>query len=216
MKYWLRNIILLSFITVSGNTKAQSYSEVVNNLSVRFAPLSLIDFYNGSSYKLGFEKKLFQSTSFHADFGGYFKNFNGLKNCTGFNADIGLRYYFIDKQINQGTYLTLNYFYKEQGFNKHDSIQSNPTYFKEYRTQKYVTCLNLNIGYLEIFYDRLILDVFGGFGVRFKKVNSTLQDEEFENAIYYSDSQSDYFIVRPGKYVRLNFNVRFRVAYRIF
>jgi hypothetical protein len=97
-----------------------------------------------------------------------------------------------------------------------DSILVTPAYDLEYRTQKYVTCLNFNIGYLEVFYDRIVLDVFGGFGVRLKKVNTTMESEEFENAKYYNDSQSLYFIVRPGNFVSLNFNVRFRIGIRIF
>ena len=60
--------------------KAQGDTLISHNAHIRFAPLSLLDFYSGSSYKVGFEAKLFNRASIYADAGGYLRNFNVWKN----------------------------------------------------------------------------------------------------------------------------------------
>lgn len=193
----------------------QSDSSVNNRFSIKIAPLSLVDFYNGSSYKIGFEVQPISRFSVTADFGGYFRNFNAWKNYSGYNIDVGLRYYLNSHSVNQRYYLGLNYFYKNQGFDYHDSIQASPSYYTDYRTQKYVTCININFGWLKIYKTRFILDLFAGIGIRYKNVNSTLTLQELEKGKEYSNSQSLYFLVTPGKFIYPNVNLGMRIGLRI-
>ena len=214
MKSLVKNLVLCILILFCFNVKAQSDSIFSNKYSVRLAPLSLIDFYNGSCYKVGLEIPLFNNTSITADYGGYFKNFNVWKNYTGYNIDFGLKYY-LKNQLYKGLYVSLNYFYKNQGFDYKDSIQASTTYYTEYRTQKHVTCVNLNIGIVKLYSKRFILDFFGGIGIRYKNVNSSLPIDVLRNGIEYSDSQSLYFLVTPGDFVYPNINIGLRIGYRI-
>lgn len=186
---------------------------IVNNrFIIRIAPLALIDVYNSSNYKFGFEVQPFHRFAITGDFGGYFKTFNLWKNCTGFNIDIGFRYYLNRHRLNQRFYIALNYFYKEQGFDHDDSIIDVPF---TYRTEKFVTCSNVNFGWVKIYKKRLVLDLFAGLGIRIKKVNSTVTHEELDKAKEYSDSQSLFFIVTPGKFIYPNLNIGMRIGLRI-
>lgn len=77
--YFIKLTIISTPIFLAGFATGQSDSTLSNKLNVRIAPLSLIDVYNGSSYKLGFEFQPFKSLSITGDFGGYLKNFNVRK-----------------------------------------------------------------------------------------------------------------------------------------
>lgn len=213
---WIRLNILIILLFLSSLIHGQSDSTVNNRLNVRIAPISLIDFYNGSCYKIGFEVQPLPRFSITSDFGGYFRNFNVWKNFSGFNIDIGLRYYLNRYSVKQRHYLSLNYFYKDQGFNYHDSILTIPAYYQDYRTQKYVTCVNVNFGWLKIYKKRIVLDLFAGLGIRYKKVNSTIDIQEIKKGKEYGDSQSLYFLVTPGRFLYPNINMGMRIGLRIF
>lgn len=215
IKMMTRQSLIILLVIITQLVNGQTDSEINNRFNIRIAPLSLIDFYNGSSYKLGFEAQPIKRFSITGDFGGYFKQFNARKNYTGFNIDLGIRYYLNRNKLNQGNYLSINYFYKDQGFDYHDSIQANPVYYSEYRTQKYVTCVNINYGWLKIYKNRLVIDFFAGIGIRYKKVNTTLALQELEKGQEYSDSQSLYFLVTPGKFIYPNINLGMRIGLRI-
>ena len=205
-------MVLLSLGTAM---HGQSDSSFTNRLILKVAPLSLIDFYSGSSYKFGFEIKPISQLSITGDFGGYFRNFNVWKNYSGYNIDLGVRYYLKKNSLNERYYLGVNYFYKNQGFDYHDTIQSNIEYYTDYRTQKEVTCANVNFGWLKNYRQRLVIDLFAGIGMRYKKVDSTLTIEELEKGKEYADSQSLYFLVTPGKFIYPNINVGMRIGLRI-
>ncbi len=212
----VKNCILLVILLLPSLTKAQHDSLITNRLNVRMAPLSFIDFYSGSCYKLGFEVRTFRQFSITGDFGGYFRNFNGFKNFSGYNVDIGLRYYLNKNYINQRFYLMLNYFYKNQGFDFTYFVQEETANKTEFRTQKYVTCMNVNFGWLKLYKNRFVLDLFAGIGVRYKKVNSTLSEQKFQTGNVYSDSQSLFFVLTPGKFIYPNINVGLRIGLRLF
>lgn len=211
-----KTFLLIIFSVLCIKCNAQQTSTVVNNFNIRLSPLSLIDFYNGSSYKLGFEAKLFYATSIYADFGGYFKTFNGYENFTGYNLDLGLKYYIKNKDINQGSYISINYFHKNQGFDYTDTALFKQAPEPAYRIQKNINCVNLNFGYLHAFDNRLVLDVLGGLGIRYRNATSSLPIEYYDQIIKLTDSQSLYFVLKPGNSIWMNFNVRFKIAYRIF
>lgn len=182
-------------------------------------PLSFIDFYSGSSYKGGIELKL--SNKFHlvSSAGGYLKNFNTWKNFKGYNLNLELKYITTLFQLtdtNKRNYFSINYFYKTQSFNFQDSIQIDNPYIADYRTQKYVSALNFNIGQMFVYKEIIIFDFYAGIGIRYKNVKSSISLEELTKGYYYSDSQSLSFVVRPGKYFYPNFNVGMRLGLKVF
>ena len=191
----------------------------INRLNIRATPLPLLDFYSGSCYKIGVEIKPFKRFSITGDFGGYFKNFNGVKNYSGYNLDFSLRYY-VNKpnDKNQKYYLSLHYFYKDQGFDRSDSInkKTSPNILT-YHTQKYVSAIGANFGWQKIIKKRLIIELFAGLGVRLKKVNSTLSSEDYKKVEeFYWDSMSFHFLVKPGNFIYPNFNLGFRIGVILF
>ncbi len=161
----MRLTLIFSLLLLSPNLIAQDQGPIpLNFFNIRTAPLSLIDLYAGSCYKLGIEFKVKSKTSMTFEGGRYFKKFNGLSNITGQNIDIGIMHY-IDHHIqNYGHYFSLNYFYKEQSFDYADTIIGTPNYYKTYRTQKFVTCLNLNFGWCQLTADRIFFDLYAGLG----------------------------------------------------
>ena len=209
-KLTLATLLLLSFIAAGQPAKDSS------KFGIRLAPLALVDFYNGSSYKAGFEIMITEKLAFTADIGGYFKNFNGFKNYKGHNLDFALRYYSSKSSNGERLYISLNYFYKNQAFDYSDTIQTRKTTtYEVYRTQKFVSAINLNVGLLKLYQNKCTIDVFGGVGVRYKKANSTLTLPDLENGLEYRDSQSLYFLVTPGNYIWPNLNLGLRVGLRV-
>lgn len=165
MRSYVISFLLSLCTSISISTQAQT-----NNFNIRLAPLSLIDIYSGSCYKGGIELKIFKNNSITLEGGGYFRNFNGLKNIKGHVLDFGIRHYIENNLSNNGIYLSVNYFYKEQSFDYGDSILITPDYFKEYRVHKFVNCINLNFGICAISEQNLFIDFYAGIGVRTKKI----------------------------------------------
>ena len=185
----------------------------VSQFNLRVAPLSLIDFYNGATYKGGVEWNIVGKNAITIEGGGYLNNFNGLTNIDGYLIDIGVRHYLTSNNMQQSPYLAVNYFYKNQTFDYRDSIVIPIPYELNYTTSKQVHCINLNAGKVIVLKHHLLLDIYGGLGIRLKDVQSTLTEFELENAIEYNDSQSLYFLVTPGNFAYPNVNLGLRIGW---
>ncbi|MNV27067.1 hypothetical protein D3C71_1182040 [compost metagenome] len=182
-------------------------------VSLQIAPLALIDFYNASSYKLGTEIRLSRSIYVSADFGGYFSNFNGLRNMRGGNVDFRIKYRF----PNSNSTISVNYFYKKQSFEYHDSYEEEPDVPIVVYTRKQVNCINVN-------YEHKVLDdkwgyinLFAGLGVRFREVHSSFETHhDFDRLVKGGDSQSLYFVLIPGQNTWLNVTFGLRMGFYLF
>lgn len=214
MILFLRSTFLaLAFSTAFFNTVKADSVPIRKRVSIQIAPLALIDFYNGSAYKIGTEIRLSRNIYLSADFGGYFPHFNGLKNMKGGNMDFRIRYRF----PNSYSSISVSYFYKKQSFEYHDSYKEEPDVPVTVFTRKQINCINAN-------YETRILDdkwgyisVFAGLGIRFRNVHSSFETHhDFDRLVKGGDSQSLYFVLIPGQNTWLNFNAGLRLGFYIF
>jgi hypothetical protein len=209
--YSLLKFIFISLCTCYAHGTLAQY----NNFNVRTAPFALLDVYSGSCLKVGLEFRVFGNNSMTLEGGSYLRNWNGMSNTKGHILEVGIRHYFSQEQNSIGRYIAVSGSYKEQSFEYRDSIMTSNPYFTEYKTQKYVTCVNVNFGQSYIRKQRILFDVYAGLGIRIKNIQSTLSAEEFELAQRYGDSQSLYFMVTPGKFIWPNVNLGLRIGYII-
>jgi hypothetical protein len=193
---------------IGSSLKAQ-----VQGFNLRLAPIALIDFYNGATYKGGLELAVFNNNTITIEGGGFFNNFNGLTNINGYLIDVGFRHYLNSKTANHYPYFSVNYIYKNQSFDIADSIAGLVPYHVTYTTEKQVHCANLNVGKTIVIKQHLLVDVYGGIGIRWKDVNSSLSESELENAVTYNDSQSLYFLVTPGQFIYPNVQFGLRLGW---
>ncbi len=213
---FLRSTILaLLFSTVFLNTAQADSIPREPRVALQISPLALIDFYNGSSYKLGTTIRLTKSFFFSADFGGYFRNFNVYRNYKGFNSDFRIRYQFPDSYSG----ISINYFYKQQSFDYPDHLTDPDNTPIIVHTKKYVNCINFNYEHWIPFLsnERAYLTIIVGAGVRFRNVHSSLTNKhQFDQLKEGGDSQSLYFVLIPGQNTWLNFNAGLRLGFYLF
>lgn len=184
-------------------------------VSIQIAPLALIDFYNGSNYKLGTEIRLSRNIYLSADLGGYFRDFNTLKNNKGFNADFRIKYQF----PNSNSGISISYFYKKQSFEYHDYYIDKPEEPIVVYTRKTVNCINLNFEQKFPFLQnkRAYVALFAGLGIRFRNVHSSFETKhDFDRLKDGGDSQTLYFVLIPGKDTWLNVNAGLRLGFYLF
>lgn len=209
-----RRLLVLFFLILTLSLRAQR--NIPLHAGIRFAPFQLIEFYNGASYRGGLDLEIGPRWGLTLEAGGYFRNFNGLKDIRGFQVDGGIKCYLSPERDNS-FYILLNSSYRESGFNFGDSIANNPNYYQEYRIEKYITCLNLSFGeHARIKDSRFFIDYWAGLGVRFRNVHASIPKEILIKGIEYSDSQAAFFMFTPGKAVWPNATVGFRIGFRLF
>ncbi len=207
------SILAVLFSAAFVNTAKADSIPHRKRVSLQIAPLALIDFYNGSSYKLGTEIRLSRRFYVSVDFGGYFPNFNGLKNMKGGNVDFRIKYRF----PNSNSSISIQYFYKKQSFEYHDAYEEEPDVPIVVYTRKQVNCINVN-------YENKILDqkwgyinMFAGLGIRFRDVRSSFETHhDFDKLVEGGDSQSLYFVLIPGQNTWLNLNAGVRLGFYLF
>lgn len=206
--------LFVFFLAFSKMVQADSIPKQ-KRVSIQIAPLSLIDFYNGSNYKLGTEIRLSRSIFVSADFGGYFRNFNVLKNNKGFNADFRIKYQF----PHSNSLVSISYFYKKQSFEYHDFYIEKPEEPIVVYTRKTVSCINANFEQKFPFLknQRAYVSLFAGLGIRFRNVHSSFEmKHDFDRLKNGGDSQTLYFVLIPGKDTWLNVNAGLRLGFYLF
>ncbi len=183
-------------------------------MALQIAPLALLDFNNGSCYKLGTEIRLTKSFYVSADGGGYFRNFNSLKNMKGGNLDFRLKYRF----PHSNSLISISYFYKKQSFEYHDAYVEEPDIPITVYTRKIVNCISLNYEYkLVNNYRGIVVSAYAGLGIRFRDVKSSFETHhDFDRLVKGGDSQSLYLVLIPGEKTWLNLNLGLRVGCYLF
>lgn len=182
-------------------------------MALQIAPLSLLDFYNGSCYKLGIEFRLSKTLYFAVDGGGYFPNFNSLKNVKGGNLDVRLKY----RIPNSNSLISLSYFYKKQSFEYHDAYEEQPDVPITIHTRKHIQCININYEYKIIDEYPWYITGYAGLGIRFRDVQSSFETHhDFDRLVEGGDSQTLYFVLIPGETTWLNLNFGLRFGFYLF
>ena len=206
-------MITAFFLGFSTTASADSIPKQ-GRIALQVAPLSLLDFYNGSCYKLGTEIRLSKSLYFSVDAGGYFRNFNSLKNVKGGNLDLRLKY----RVPNSNSLISLGYFYKKQSFEYHDAYEEQPDVPITVYTRKNIHCFNIHYEYRAAqLFRKGYIDVFAGLGLRFRNVKSSFETHhDFDRLVEGGDSQTLYFVLIPGETTWLNLNFGLRIGFYLF
>ncbi|TSJ47578.1 hypothetical protein [Fluviicola chungangensis] len=212
----IRSILVVTVFLVgfSKTTLADTIIPKRERMSLQISPLSFLDFFNGSSYKLGTEVRIFRTFYFSINGGGYFPNFNALKNMKGGNLDFRIKYRF----PHSNSAVSISYFYKKQSFEYHDAYEEEPDVPITVYTRKTVSCFNLNyehrVGQL---FRKGYIDVFAGFGMRLRDVKSSFETKhDFDRLVNGGDSQSLYLVLIPGQKTWFNLNFGLRLGYYLF
>jgi hypothetical protein len=208
----------LFFLFVLNTLIASSQSDTItdNRFCIKISPLSLIDFTSCYSYRFGVETKLYKNYSLNLECGGYFPNSNGYTNIRGFVAKVEVRMYLNKKSLTQGRYVSLEYFYKNQSFTNTDSIAAKHDYEKSYTLYKYINCGTIKYGNVLLKVKHFVFDYFGGIGIRYKNVHSTLSNVEFANIIKDPDPEGEMvnqLIRQCGKVFLPNFDAGIKIGY---
>lgn len=172
-------------IVVCFSLRMQAQTDVFTpRLIVKMPLLSLIDLYSGSSPRLGVEYKLKGRHYLYNEAGTYFPNFNGVNNNKGITAKLEYKCYYWKEAYNdkpsmtQFRYVSAELFYKYQSYTSWDTILLNPNYRADYRVFKTAACFTIKMGWMNVFKNGIVMDLFAGLGLRYRVVNSTLSDEE--------------------------------------
>jgi hypothetical protein len=159
------------------------------------------------------ECKVFREYAITAEYGGYLPHFNKLVNVKGSLIEVGIRRYFWECYDHNGGYFSLNYRYKEQSFGYHDNFKSTIPYSKDYKVQKYVNCINFNIGTCSTSDRGFVFDAYVGVGIRIKGVGSSVSLDELKNGEEFSHSPALRFMVKPGSFIWPNLGIGIRVGF---
>lgn len=185
--------------------------------AVTVGVLPMMDFYQGSSYRIGIEKRLNHATSIFIQGGGYLPNFNLRSDFKGYNVRAEYKIFF--KRENDspvGQYVALDCFHKNQAYTRIDTIRTDfiDDYTTKNRLNKSTTCINIKYGYTQGASKKIFFDIFAGLGLRIKNTRSNLSDEVFEN-IDTGDSQTASYELERGLLYRPNLTLGFRIGYRL-
>ena len=190
-------------------------------LTVLTAPLSVLDFYNGPTINLGAEIKLKNNISSYSSFHLHLSDLgiSDNMNHTGFQFDQAFRYYLNkDNKIN-GSYLSVILSYSKQSYSRNDSISLSElpidNYRKTYDLEKVFYGLNINYGKDVIKKKRLVLNIYAGLGLRFNSVECNISELEANNRYLGDWNNPKNWIHKCGTHVIPNFNLGFRIGYRI-
>jgi hypothetical protein len=212
MKTTILIIFLISTKIICGQN---TDTKIDKKTCIKIAPLALLDIYSGMSPRIGIEYNLKRSFYLYNEIGTYISGPNSLLNNKGFLTKIELKKYFNFDEINSGTYLSAELFFKHQSFGRTDSIRLINKYEKDYVVTKNVTCFTIKFGYLKDLKYNFFIDYFIGAGLRYKISSSTLTAEENSNIIGEGDYNFNIAVGESGKFYRPNIDIGLKIGYRI-
>ena len=202
---------------------AQPGSAVNNKLLVKITPSSFIDFYGGTSWRLGVEYKIGGNWAACVDYGTFFSyskkdNYITKTNTTGYFIRPQIKLYLHQRWPNERDYLALEYLYKNTNFNYTDSIRLRPlpTYSKTYNIFKEISAITFKYGTVKNLKHRFIIEWYGGAGVRLTRGYNSLLPAEDKQIIRGEDH--GYMIgdaIRDVNVATVNFTLGFIIGYRL-
>ncbi|MBW8050211.1 MAG: DUF3575 domain-containing protein [Cytophagales bacterium] len=205
-------IVFFSNISYAQNDTIAKKSSV---FILKFAPLSLVDFIYTTIQFAG-ELSLKDKTSYQLEL-GYMSNFLSIRenNNQGYRIRSEVRFY--KKQNFQGIYLTpeilfinVKYDYARR-FSKDTLYPYSSSYIDTIEIKKIVLAATFKIGYQKIFKSNIVLDFYGGLGLRYINTKHLFFPQTgylFQHADCWScqdDTEGDRFIP--------NVSLGFKVGY---
>jgi len=176
INHYFKYIICVSwFILVFFSNISYAQNDTIAKKSsvfiLKFAPLSLVDFIYTTIQFAG-EISFKDKTSYQLEI-GYMSNFLSIRenNNQGYRIRSELRFY--KKQNYQGIYLTpeillinVKYDYQRR-FSKDTLYLYDSSYIDIIKIKKIVLAATFKIGYQRIFKSNIVLDFYGGLGLRY-------------------------------------------------
>ncbi len=209
--------ILLCLLFAAFSAVAQPENEAKpTKFAVKIDPLAMIDVFSCPSYRLGLEFQLYKNVSISLEGGGYLRVSPLFKNVTGYTLKTEAKMYL--NKINRSTYVSLEYFYKDQSYLVTQGIRVNGIVLpKDYTMQKYINSATLKYGYVKYVGERFFFDLFCGLGIRFKNVDCIgLTPYEIQHRVGTSESEFGYFRDLYGFSVLPNIDAGVKIGYRFF
>jgi hypothetical protein len=182
---------------------------------IKWAPLSLIDSWNGSNLKLGTEINNQVGNAIYFEFGTYFSRAGSYSHNKGFLARTEFKHYLGSEYDNCGPYVSLSLMYKQQSFHTADSIDLNPIYKKDFDVHKNVGCATINVGTMAPVNNIFNLEVFIGLGIRIKNATSTLSADENNHMKSSADYGPNLFADQAGHFVLPFIDIGMKFAFGI-
>jgi hypothetical protein len=214
-----KKILIILILFCYNKNFAQINNGIDNKFSIKVNPLALIDVYGSYSYRIGAEFKIYKNFATSIELGNYFnygKN-DGLRdNSKGFIIKPEIKMYLNENKLTTGEFVSLEYQYKEIAFNYNDSIKTAPipTYEKEYRIYKNISCINLKYGNLKVYKNNFLFEYYFGAGIRVCKGYNSLSEIE-NNGVLTGEGHGSEIgdAQRSINYVKLNLTLGFKLGY---
>ncbi|MGH2667474.1 hypothetical protein [Flavobacterium sp.] len=215
MKHFIIISLLLCFqISLSQNNEGKD-----NNLCIKTNPISIIDAFGSSSYRIGLELKVYKNISLSGEYGRYFdiKGLDLRENSKGYILKPEIKWYVNKNGMSKGNFISLEYTYKDISYDWKDSIPttSDPSRVMKYRIHKNINCFTAKIGNLKTYSNNIIFEWFFGIGLRLSKGNDSLTNEE-RDSIKAFDENEISTAQKNTNYILPNLSLGIKIGYRLY
>lgn len=187
-----------------------------NKLAVSVGFLSMLDVYNGSSYRFGLQIRPINQIAFGGEMGGFANVFSKLitpfYKMKGYHYRLQLRFYPMrTNNLNIG----IEFQYRYQRFSYLDSTAVLPTF--EATVAKNTFAYNLFLGYDYQLSKRIFIGTQLSVGVRYRDILNTRSDvvESGESLLWPWDSMTTGRVTSGQNFIP-NFNLAIRMSFAFF
>lgn len=211
----LRSLILLliALICSAHCTRAQDSTLVTAaQFKIFIEPVSLIDIYDGPCVRLGAEVPLFRRFSCIGTYGMY---------GDGYYVKGGIKRY---QKKDFGSYFELCAFYKNNTRTVHDNVENFPGSNSpqvgavcDYTVARNVWGINAEIGAVIWYWRHWTLDGYGGAGVRFRNIATSISDSLQQTLYDYNEgsvARVSYSPTHNQTSITLTAGIRFGYCFR--
>jgi hypothetical protein len=202
----MKQFLFFFFFIISLNSFSQSDPYAEAKISAKLYPMAFYPGYAGPSVRMSLEYRIKNNISLENQAGLFFYYSKG------YTAALECKYYTGENKLIEGRYFSAEFFYKNQSYNRSDSIGAE---WKVFSVSKNVECLTFKYGNLKIYDSGFVFDAFAGLGVRFQQNTNTLSAEE--NAEINSSSAYRVYRIlhQAGNKVYPNFVASIKIGWRI-
>ena len=219
------SICLIILFLTCGFTQAQDTLDYPK-LILKIAPLNFLDNLSFRSAQVGFEYRFTPRYSSDCSYGQVFGfDFFGDDKGTGFKLKTEVRRYLKKNSIKRydnnrikrfEKYFALEGFYHKIDYptsNSFEDTVASVIYSEDYFIKKNVWGLNIKCGF-EASSRKIVIDVFGGIGIRVKNVEHLDRDRP-EDEFHTIDLRGVNVRDHEGYYATLNLSLGFKIGYII-
>lgn len=211
-----------------------SYSQDVK-VKLLLSPLCLIDDFSFPTFQPGIEIRLTKRLAFFSEFGikyakaSYEYTDTSFIKSSGYKAKTEIRYYLKTRNNEKGTnerglFIGINGFYIKDTFNDilYYYDRNNPEIEIPdcFAVKKNVWGTNLIFGWQQVFIKHIVIESYGGFGVRCRKIENFQNqfDTSVDELVHSIDPSYDVGTSitnsEVGTHFLLNFTAGFRLGYQ--